>query len=191
MRSGMISQRTLPLSRRTGHTSLGSSVATFNIAVALESPGAELGQGFVAALAVRNAVPAQHFSDVAAVHVRQRVQPVKAGNRVLNFEVMETAGRQNEPSVSMLSCQFYAGAVYITECQPKSEAGGSQAFSRTGSVLCHGTTLLASLCVIIEALPLVSIRRPRPLSLTNHRAATVHPKCFVAQQVQSRSAAGS
>ena len=50
--------------------------------------------------------------------------------------------------------------------------------------------LVAILVVIFEGAHLVSARSPRP-PLPNHRAATVHPKCFVAQQVQSHNAAVS
>ncbi len=73
--------------------------------------------------------------------MRQRVQPVKAGDCILHLEIVQTACRQNEPSVSKPPRQFDACRVDTAESQPKSQASGSQAFAWTGLALRHDTTL--------------------------------------------------
>jgi hypothetical protein len=50
--------------------------------------GALDGQGFLAALAARNAVPAKQFSKVEAIDMRQRVQPMNVGSDRLCFDVI-------------------------------------------------------------------------------------------------------
>ena len=75
--------------------------------------------------ATRDVVPAHQFSDIAAVNVRQRVQPVNAGNGVLHFEFVQSAGGQDESAVPMLPSQFHAFRMDIAECQPKSPARSS------------------------------------------------------------------
>lgn len=96
----------------------------------------------LAILCSRNSVPLQQFSEIEFVNFSQRVQPVDIGNNVLRLQVVQSAGRQNEPLLLEPLRQFHASGVDIAESHTLRQARGPQAVSGASRwAFRHHTTL--------------------------------------------------